>query len=182
MVGSLALRPHFDSVLIREPSHTLWLRLTVFRANLFRARPNSSPESYLLPTRPARRPAPYASDTSPGVTPPSGPHLISVCIQPSPWARRSVGAVERGGSRFLRPDPPPWRGRRGTGTFFTSCECSPSVTPTPYPRPFRPLFFFMLPWWPWHRSSWDPADFISLNVPSPVVCRMRPPDLACSWA
>ena len=38
VVGSLALRPHFDSVLIRKPSHTLWLRLTVFRANLFRAR------------------------------------------------------------------------------------------------------------------------------------------------
>ena len=111
VVGSLALRPHFDSVLIRGPSPTLWLRLTVFCANLFRARPpDSSPESYLLPTRPARRPAPYASDTSPGVTPPSDPRLISVCIQPSPWARRSVGAVEHGGSRFFRPDPPPWRG------------------------------------------------------------------------
>ena len=67
--------------------------------------PDSSPESYLLPTRPAGRPAPYASDTSPGVTPPSGPRLIFVCIQPSPWARRSVGAVEHGGSRFLRPAP-----------------------------------------------------------------------------
>ena len=74
--------------------------------------PDSSPESYLLPNRPARLPAPYASDTSPGVTPLSGPRLISVCIQPSPWARRSVGAVERGGSRFLRTDPPPWRGAR----------------------------------------------------------------------
>ena len=61
--------------------------------------------SHLLPTRPARRPAPHASDTSPGVTPPSGPRLISVCIQPSPWARRSVGVAEHGGSRFLRPDP-----------------------------------------------------------------------------
>ena len=72
--------------------------------------PDSSPESYLLPTRPARRPALYASDTSPGVTPPSGPRLIFVCIQPSPWARPSVGALEHGGSRFLRPNPPPWRG------------------------------------------------------------------------
>ena len=72
--------------------------------------PDSSPESYLLPTRPARRPAPYSSDTSPGVTSPSGPCLIFVCIQPSPWARRSVGAVEHGGSRFLWPDPPPWWG------------------------------------------------------------------------
>ena len=63
--------------------------------------PDSSPESYLLPTRPARRPALYASDTSGGVTPPSGPCLILVCIQPSPWARRSVGAVEHGGSGFL---------------------------------------------------------------------------------
>ena len=86
--------------------------------------PDSSPESYLLPTRPARRPAPYASDTSPGVTPPSGPFLIFVCIQPSPWARRSVGAVEHGGSRFLRQDPPPWWGRRGSDTFSTSHECS----------------------------------------------------------
>ena len=95
--------------------------------------PDSSPESYVLPTRPARRPAPYASDTSPGVTPPSSPCLIFVCIQPSPWARRSVGAVEHGGSRFLRLDP---------GAFSTSHECSPSGTPTLYPCPFRPLFFF----------------------------------------
>ena len=98
--------------------------------------PDSSPESYLLPTRPARRPEPYASDTLPGVTPPSVPRLIFVCIQPSPWARRSVGVVERDGSRFLWP----WWGRRGSGTFSTSRECSPSVTPTPYPRPLRPLF------------------------------------------
>ena len=180
--------------------------------------------SYLLPTRPPRRPAPYASDTSPGVTPPSGPRLISVCVQPSPRARRSVGVVEHVGSRFPRLDPPPWWGRRGYGAFSTSRECPPSVTPTPYPRPFRHLS--MLPWWPWHRSSWDPVDSplvrnlaslvpsslsllwwqpsprlspivylrcpiiclqldaisISLNVPSPVVCRMRPPDLACLWA
>ena len=110
----------------------------------------------LLPTRPPRQPAPYASDTLPGVTPPSGPCLISVCIQPSPRARRSVDVVERDGSRFPRPDPPPWWGRRGSGTFSTSRECPPSVTPTPYPRPFRPLS--MLPWWTWHRSSWDPVD------------------------
>ena len=100
----------------------------------------SSPEFYLLPTRPRRRPASYASDTLPDVTPPSGPRLISVCIQPSPWARPSVGVVERDGSRFLRPDPPPWWGRRGSSTFSTSCECSQSLTPTPYPRPLRPLF------------------------------------------
>ena len=114
--------------------------------------PDSSPEAYLQPTRPPRRPAPYASDTSPGVTPPSGPCLIFVCIQPSPWARRSVGVVEHGGSRFLRPDPPPWWGRPGSSTFSTSHECSPGETPTLYPCPFRPLFFLsMLPWWPWHR-------------------------------
>ena len=145
MVGSLALRPRLDSVLIRGPSRTLR------RANLLRARP-PTPESYLLPTRPARRPAPYASDTSPGVTPPSGPRLISVCIQPSPWARRSVDVVEHGGSRFLRPDPSPWWGRRGSGTFSTSHECSPGETPTLHPCPFRPPYFlFMLPCWPWHR-------------------------------
>ena len=92
--------------------------------------PDSSPESYILPTRPARQPAPYAYDTLPGVTPPSGPRLISVCIQPSPWARRSMGVVERDGSHFLRPDPPPSWGRRGSGTFSTSHECPPSVTPT----------------------------------------------------
>ena len=154
MVGSLALRPRFDSVLIRGPSRTLRLRPTVFRADLLRARPppQSSNESYLLPTWPARRLAPYALDTSPGVTPPSGRRLISVCIQPSPWARRSVGVVEHGGSRFLRPDPSPWLGRRGSGTFSTSHECPPGETPTLHPRLFRPLFFFfMLPCWPWHR-------------------------------
>ena len=143
MVGSLVLRPRFDPVLIRGLSRTLRLRPTVFRTDLLRARPppDSSNGSHLLPTRPARRPAPYASDTSPGVTPPSGPRLISVCIQPSPWARRSVGVVEHGGSRFLRPDP-----------FSTSHECPPGETPTLHPRPFRPLFFlFMLPCWPWHR-------------------------------
>ena len=118
--------------------------------------PDSSPESYLLPTRPARRPAPYASDTSPGVTPPSGPRLISVCIQPSPWARRSVGAVERGGSRFLRPDPPLCWGRQGSGTFSTSHECSPNVTPTLYPRLFRPLFFFFSSCCPCGRGTASP--------------------------
>ena len=150
MVGSLALQPHFDSVLIRGPSRTLWLRLTVFRANLFRARPLTLHLSLIFCLlRPARRPAPYASDTSPGVTPPSGPRLISVCIQPSPWARRSVGAVEHGGSRFLRPDPLPWWGRRGSGKFSTSHECSPNShsLSTSVPTPF----LFMLPWWPWHR-------------------------------
>ena len=106
---------------------------------------DSSKGSHLLPTRPARRPAPYASDTSPGVTPPSGPRLISVCIQPSPWARRSVGVAEHGGSRFLRPDPSPWYGRRGSGTFSTSHECPPGETPTLHPRPFRPLFFLCCP-------------------------------------
>ena len=102
--------------------------------------PNPFPSLIFCQTRPARRPAPYASDTLPGVTPPSGPRLISVCIQPSPWARRSVGVVERDWSRFLRPDPRPWWRRRGSGTFSTSRECPPSVTHTPYPRPFRPLF------------------------------------------
>ena len=88
MVGSLVLRPRSDPVLIRGLSRTLRLRPTVFRADLLRARhpPDSSNESHLLPTRPTRQPAPYASDTSTGVTPPSGPRLISVCIQPSPWA------------------------------------------------------------------------------------------------
>ena len=102
MVGSLVLRLRFDPVLIRGLSRTLRLRPTVFRADLLRARPpplDSSKGSHLLPTRPARRPAPHASDTSPGVTPPSGPRLISVCIQPSPWARRSVGVAERSPGR-----------------------------------------------------------------------------------
>ena len=136
-----------------------------------------------------------------------------------------MGVVERDGSRFLRPDPPPWWGRRGSGTFSTSRECPPSVTPTPYPRPFRPLFPCCpggrgtacpgtWPTPPWSRTwlLWGPrpcfsssgncrpgrpllftlrcpiiclqldAFSISLNVPSTVVCRMRPPDLACSWA
>ena len=53
--------------------------------------------SHLLPTRPARRPAPHASDTSPGVTPPSGPRLISVCIQPSPWGAVSSARIRRPG-------------------------------------------------------------------------------------
>ena len=165
--------PHYFVPGVMEPSHLLWLRLTVFRANLFRARPR--PESYLQPTRPPRRPAPYTSGTLPGVTPPSGPRLISVCIHPSPRARLSVGVVERDGSRFLRPDPPPWWGRRGSGTSSTSRECPPSVTPTPYPRPFRHLS--MLPWWPWHRSSWDPVD-------SPLVRNLTslvPSSLSLLW-
>ena len=173
--------------------------------------------SHLLPTRPARRPAPHASDTSPGVTPPSGPRLISVCIQPSPWARRSVGVAEHGGSRFLRPVPV--RSPRRT-------SAPRAETPTLHPRPFRPLFFLLCcPVGRGTASPWDPADFprsrtrllcfpvpssppgatvgpaspiftprcpvllsqldafsISLNVPSPVVRRTHPPDLACSWA
>ena len=190
--------------------------------------PDSSLESYLLPTRPARRPAPYASDTSPGVTPPSGLCLVFVCIQPSHWARRLVGAVEHGGSRFLRPDAPPWRGagvrapsprhtsapraelplsihvRSGPFFFFFLCcpggrgTASPGTRPTSprsgtrlswFPRPYfsscgncrpsRPLMF--TPRYPFLCLQLD-AFSISLNVPSPVVCRTRPPDLACSWA
>ena len=118
--------------------------------------PDASPESYLLPPRPPRRPAPYASGTLPGVTPPSGPRLISVCIQPSPRARLSVGVAERDESRFLWPDPPPWWGRRDSGTFSTSRECPPNVTPSLHLRPFRHLS--LLPWWPWHCSSWDLVD------------------------
>ena len=133
MVGSLALRPHFDSVLIREPSHTLEGSDLPYPVRTYSA---AVPEYYLLPTRPPRRPAPYASGTLPGVTPPSGPRLISVCIQPSPQARLSVGVAERDGSRFLRPDPPPWWGRRGSGTFSTSRECPPNVTPSLHLRPF----------------------------------------------
>ena len=57
---------------------------------------------------------------------------------------------------FLRPDPPPLWGRRGSGTFSTSRECPPNVTPSLYPHPFQHLS--LLPWWPWHRSSWDPVD------------------------
>ena len=131
-----------------------------------------------------------------------------------------VGAVSSGWIR--RPG-----GRRGPGAFSTSHECSPSGTPTLYPCPFRPLFFFLCcpggrgtaspgtrPTSPWSgtRLFWFPRPYfsscgncrpgrpllftsrcpflclqldafsISLNVPSPVVCRMRPPDLACSWA
>ena len=120
------------------------------------AAPDSPPESYLPPTRPPRQPAQYVSGTLPGVTPPSGPRLISMCIQPSPRARLSVGLAERDGSRFLRPDPPPWWGRRGSGTFSTSRECPPNVTPSLSPRPFQHLS--LLPWWARHCSSWDPVD------------------------
>ena len=90
--------------------------------------------SHLLPTRPARRPAPHASDTSPGVTPPSGPRLISVCIQPSPWARRPVGPV------LAVPCSPalPFSGGDGGATylrgggFLPSRKClSASSSPTP---------------------------------------------------
>ena len=177
--------------------------------------PDSSPESYLLPTWPARRPAPYASDTSPSVTPLSSPSLISVCIQASPWARRSVGAVERGGSRFLRSDPPPWRGagiparspRRTSAPraeLFSSCCPGGCGTTSPGTRPTSPRSWTRLLWFP--RPCFSScgncrpgcpllftsrcpllclqldAFSISLNVPSPVVCRTRPPDLACSWA
>ena len=130
-----------------------------------------------------------------------------------------MGAVSSG--RIHRPG-----GARGSGTFSTSHECSPSITPTLYPRPFRPLFSSCCPggrgtaspgtrptsprsgtrllWFPRPCFSscgncWPgrpllftsrcpllclqlDAFSISLDVPSPVVCRMRPPDLACSWA
>ena len=58
-----------------------------------------------------------------------------------------------------------------------------------FPRPFfsswgdcRPgLPLFSLPDAPFSCPQLD-AFSISLNVPSPVVRRTRPPDLACSWA
>ena len=54
--------------------------------------------------------------------------------------------------------------------YFSSCgNC----------RPGRPLVF--TPRCPFLCLQLD-AFSISLNVPSPVVCRTRPPDLACSWA
>ena len=102
--------------------------------------PDSSPESYLLPTRPARRPAPYASDTLTGVTPLSGLRLISVCIQPSPRARRSVGVVERDGSRFLRPDLPPGRLPLGQ-ELGLSGALVPVFSSGSNCRPGRPLLF-----------------------------------------
>ena len=58
-----------------------------------------------------------------------------------------MGAVQHGGSRFLRPDPPPCR--PGRPLLFTS-QC--------------PLLCLQLD-----------VFSISLNVPSPVVCRTRPP-------
>ena len=145
-----------------------------------------------------------------------------------PLSCSNVAAATRPSFVLLERFPPAGSaalvGRRGSCTFSTSRECPPSVTPTPYPRPFQHLS--MLPWWQWHCSSWDPVDFplvrnltplvpsclcllwwqpspqpslivylrcpiiclqldafsISLNVPSSVVCRMRSPDLACSWA
>ena len=56
------------------------------------------------------------------------------------------------------------------GPYFSSCgKC----------RPGRPLVF--TPRCPFLCLQLD-AFSISLNVPSPVVRRTRPPDLACSWA
>ena len=86
-------------------------------------------------------------------------------------------------SRFLRPDPPPWWGRRGSGMFSTSRECSPSVTPTPYPRPFRPLFLFHaalvavapLVLGPGRLPSGQGLDFSGSPVPvSPLVATVAP--------
>ena len=184
--------------------------------------------SHLLPTRPARRPAPHASDTSPGVTtPPSGPRLISVCIQPSPWARRPVG---RSGA-WWEPFPPPGSCRPGrdagvpvrsprrtsapraklplsihvrSGPFSSCCAALLAVAPLVMGSGRLPLGqgldfsfppslllllgrlsarppLFSLPDAPFSCPQLD-AFSISLNVPSPVVRRTRPPDLACSWA
>ena len=111
MVGSLALRPHFDSVLIRGPSRTLWLRLTVFCANLFRARPPTLLLTLifcLLGLPDGRRRTPR---TPHQVLPLCPARALSLCVFSTlPGLARSVGAVEHGGSRFLRPDPPPWQG------------------------------------------------------------------------
>ena len=148
---------------------------------------------------------------------------LSLCVfSPLPRARRSVGVVERDGSRFLRPDPPPMWGFRHVlhvarvppernshslstsfPTPFPGCPSGrgiarPGTRPTPpwsgtwllwCPRPCfssggncrpgRPLLFTLR--CPIICLQLD-AFSISLNVPSPVVCRMRPPDLACSWA
>ena len=182
--------------------------------------------SHLLPTRPARRPAPHASDTSPGVTPPSGPRLISVCIQPHPglggrWAQRSmVGAVSS--ARIRRPGRDagvPVRSPRRTsapraklplsihvrsGPFSSCCAALLAVAPLVMGSGRLPLGqgldfsfppslllllgrlsarppLFSLPDAPFSCPQLD-AFSISLNVPSPVVRRTRPPDLACSWA
>ena len=85
-------------------------------------------------------PAPYASCTVPGVTPSSGPCLISSVYSALIQGWPSVGAVERDGSRFLRPDPTPpdW----GAGVPARSSRRAGA------PRTKLPLST-------WHRSSWD---------------------------
>ena len=182
--------------------------------------------SHLLPTRPARRPAPHASDTSPGVTPPSGPRLSLCVFSPHPglggrWAQRSmVGAVSS--ARIRRPGRDagvPVRSPRRTsapraklplsihvrsGPFSSCCAALLAVAPLvmgsgrlPLGQGLDFLFppslllllgrlsarppLFSLPDAPFSCPQLD-AFSTSLNVPSPVVRRTRPPDLACSWA
>ena len=81
-----------------------------------------------------------------------------------------------GGRGTASPGTRPTSPRSGTQLFwfprpyFSSCgNC----------RPGRPLLFTSR--CPFLCLQLD-AFSISLNVPSPFVCRTRPPDLACSWA
>ena len=65
----------------------------------------------------------------------------------------------------------------GQGLDFFVCPV-PSSPPGATVGPASPIF---TPRCPFSCPQLD-AFSISLNVPSPVVRRTRPPDLACSWA
>ena len=98
---------------------------------------------------------------------------LSIHVRSDPFSSCLCCPVGRGtASHGTRPTSP--RSRTQLLWFprpcFSSCgNC----------RPRRPLLF--TPRCPFFCPQLD-AFSISLNVPSPVVRRTRPPDLACSWA
>ena len=105
------------------------------------------------------------------VLPERNSHSLSMSI-PAPFFFLCCPAGRGTASPGTRPTSP----RSGTRLFwfprpyFSSCgNC----------RPGRPLLFTSQ--CPFLCLQLDVFS-ISLNVPSPVVCPTRPPDLACSWA
>ena len=107
---------------------------------------------------------------------PSAPRAklpLSIHVCSGPFSSLLCCPVGRGtASPGTRPTSP-WSRTRlfwFPRPYFSSCGSC---------RPGRPLVF--TPRCPFLCLQLD-ALSISLNVPSPVVCRTRPPDLACSWA
>ena len=123
----------------------------------------NTPQSYLLSTKP------YASCTLQGVTPPSGPRLISSVYSALVQGWPSVGTVECDGSRFLWPDPTPPDSGAGVPARSPCCVSAPrtKLHLSTYALSGAFLVSFL---WPWHRSPWDSTYFwepdSSISVPA----------------